>query len=93
MSNTTPTFTIRSQSHYTRRAEEQLPEMYQSTQWTSLLDYQDFVKSHGVKLTDGSIATSYTWRNTPVINNRHFGAIFFRLNHDEETVSISRMPF
>ncbi len=93
MRNTSPTFTIRSQSFFTRKAEEQLPDMYQATEWTSLSDYQDFVKSHGVKLPDGSIATSYKWRNTSVVNNRYFGVIVFTLNHDEETISISRMPF
>ena len=93
MLKTSPTFTIKNQSHYTRRAEEELPEMYQTAEWTSLFDYQDFVKSHGVKLSDGSIATSYTYRNTPVINNRHFGVIVFELNQDDETISISRMPF
>ena len=93
MNKTTPVFTILGQSFHTHRAEAQLPEMHQAAEWTSLSDYQDFVKSHGVKLPDGSIATSYTWRNTPVVNNRHFGVIVFTLNHDEETISISRMPF
>lgn len=88
-----PTFTIRNQGPFTRRAEAELPEMYQTAQWTSLSDYQAFVKAYGVKLPDGTFATSYTYRQTPVINNRHFGVIRFTLNPDDETIGIARMPF